>query len=232
MMETTSTSIGLTRGVRATLPLAVSVWTYGMVFGLLARGAGMNWIGATLMSILVNAGGSQFVALGLWRSPLPIITIILATLIVNLRHILMGASLHQWFVHLPARKMYSLAFFISDESWALTMREYSGNNGNRTDAAFLLGSGLTLLPAWVGSTTLGHLLGTAIPNPELWGLDFAFTAVFTALLVGMWKGVSSLWPCIVSAVVALLATRWLPEGWHILLGGLAGGFVGVLQDGN
>jgi len=232
MKETTFPSAGLIRGVRATLPLSASVSAYGMVFGLLAREAGINWPGAMLMSTLVNAGGSQFVALGLWRSPLPIVAIILATLVVNLRHILMGASLRQWLAHLPARKLYGLAFFISDESWALSMQEYSGYNDNRSNTDFLLGSGLTLLPAWVGSTILGHLLGTAIPSPELWGLDFAFIAVFTALLVGMWKGESSLWPCVVSAGVALLATHWLPEGWHILLGGLAGGLVGGIQGGN
>lgn len=189
----------------------------------------MEWVVAILMSALVNAGGSQFVALGLWRLPLPISAILLTTLVVNLRHLLMGATLSPWLRHLSKNKMYSLAFFISDESWALMMWEF--NNG-RPDAGFLLGSGLILFPAWVGSTALGHLLGTAVPDPAHWGLDFAFTAVVSALLVGMWQGASSLWPWTTGAAVALLAAHWLPGQWYILLGGLTGGLVGAIKDGS
>jgi len=229
MSGTTFSFTGLVRGVQATWPLAVSVMVYGMVFGVLAREVGMEWTAATLMSALVSAGGSQFVALGLWRLPLPIPAIVLTTLVVNLRHILMGAALSPWLRRLSKKKIYGLAFFISDESWALTMREFS--NG-RSDAGFLLGSGLTLFPAWVGSTALGHLLGTAVPDPAQWGLDFAFTAVFSALLVGMWQGASSLWPWAAAAGVALLAAHWLPGQWYILLGGLTGGLVGAVRYGN
>lgn len=229
MNETTCTVAGLARGVRATWSLAVSVTVYGMVFGVLAREVGMEWADATLMSALVSAGGSQFVALGLWRLPLPIPAIVLTALVVNLRHILMGAALSPRLRHLSKKKIYVLAFFISDESWALTMREFSDG---RSDACFLLGSGLTLFPAWVGSTALGHLLGTAVPDPAHWGLDFAFTAVFSALLVGMWQGVSSLWPWAAAAGVALLSAHWLPGQWYILLGGLTGGLIGAVRYRN
>lgn len=110
----------------------------------------------------VALSGAQFVAMGLWSPPLPVMTIVLTTLIVNLRQVLMGASLRRWLAQLPARKTYSLAFFISGGSWALTMREFTDG---RADAAFLLGSGLMLFPFWVGSSVLGNLVGTAIPDP-------------------------------------------------------------------
>jgi len=59
--------------------------------------------------------------------PLPILTIVLTTLVVNLRHLLMGASLYPWIAKLSRAKVYGLAFFVSDESWALTIREFETN---------------------------------------------------------------------------------------------------------
>lgn len=218
---------GLLAGARRSLPLALSVFAYGLVFGVLARQAGLSVLEAALMSGLVNAGSSQFVALGLWQAPLPIGTIILMTLVVNLRHILMGAALRPWFAELPAMPKYGSLFFLGDENWALTMREL--DSGGR-DAAFLLGSGLPLFAAWSSSAVVGALLAAELTDPARWGLDFAFAATFIALLTGMWKGRTSVLPWLVAAFVALASSYWLAGQWHIVLGGLAGSLVGAWRD--
>ncbi|HLL79644.1 MAG TPA: hypothetical protein VKT25_09100, partial [Ktedonobacteraceae bacterium] len=67
-----------------------------------------------------------------------------------------------------------------------------------------------------------------ISNPARWGLDFAFTAVFIALLAGMWRGRSQLMPWAVAAGTALVAYHWLPGAWYIVLGGLAGSLTGAI----
>ncbi len=222
----TFTLAGVKRGVRRALPLAVSVFTVGLVFGVLARQARLSGVEATLMSALVFAGASQFVALSLWLiMPFPVIAIILTTLVVNLRHLLMGASLRPWFARLPGFTAYCSVFFMVDESWALTMGEFSA--GER-DAAFLLGSGGLLFVAWVASSVVGQIAGSSIQNPAQWGLDFAFTAVFIALLAGMWRGRSHFLPWAVAAGTALAAYHWLPGEWYIVLGGLAGSLTGAI----
>lgn len=220
-------SAGLLAGARRSLPLALSVFAYGLVFGVLARQAGLSVLEAALMSGLVNAGSSQFVALGLWHTPLPIGTIVFMTLVVNLRHILMGAALRPWFAELPTAPKYGSLFFLGDENWALTMRDL--DSGGR-DAAFLLGSGLPLFAAWGSSAVAGALLATELADPARWGLDFAFAATFIALLVGMWKGRASMLPWGIAALVALASSHWLAGQWHIVLGGLAGSLVGAWLD--
>src|SRR5215217_5618222 len=95
---------GLFTGIRRTLPVAASSLAYGLVFGVLARGAGLSLTEVGLMSGVVCAGASQFVALGLWTTPLPVAGIIVATAIVNLRHLLLGAALRPWLGQLPARQ--------------------------------------------------------------------------------------------------------------------------------
>lgn len=222
----TFTLRGALLGARRTIPIAISAFAVGLVFGVLSRQAHLNLLEAFLMSGLVFAGASQFVALSLWVAmPLPVITIILTTLIVNLRHLLMGASLRPWFASLSPFKAYTSVFFMVDESWAMSMSDFAA--GGR-DMAFLLGSGMILFVAWVSSAVIGHLLGSSIQDPAQWGLDFAFTAVFLALLTGMWKGKSDLLPWVVAAIVAVMAAHWLPGKWYILLGGLAGSVTGAM----
>ncbi len=218
---------GLWEGVRLSLPIALGVVGYGLVFGVLARQAGLSLLEVILMSSLVYAGSSQFAVLSLWVLPLPIVPIIFTTLIVNLRHLLMGASLRPWFSQLRTLPRYASVFFLSDESWALTMSRFAkgGRNG-----AFLLGSGLLIFVAWVGSTSLGRVLGSFVNDPARWGLDFAFTAAIIALLVGMWRGKSDLLPWLVAAMVAIAVAQWLPGKWYILLGGLAGSLAGVVRN--
>ncbi len=219
---------GVLLGAKRTIPIAISAFTIGIVFGVLARQARLSVVDALLMSGLVYAGASQFVALSLWTTiPFPVTTIIVTTFIVNMRHLLMGASLRPWFTKLSPWKVYLSVFFMVDESWAMTMSDFA--RGGR-DAGFLFGSGLILYLAWVSSTIIGRTIGAWIQNPAQWGLDFAFTAVFTALLVGMWKGKSNLLPWIVAAVVAVAAAHWLPGKWYILLGGIVGSVAGAFTD--
>jgi len=221
------TRVGLLAGVRQTLPLAASAFAFGLAFGVLARGAGLRLAEVALMSTTVFSGTAQLVVLGLWASPLPSAPILIATLIVGLRHLLLGATLRPWLAGLSPRRAYGALFFLTDESWALSLRAF-GSGGR--DAAFFLGSGLTMTVAWIGGSVLGRAGGSWLTDPARWGLDFAFTAVFVALLVGSWRGRRDLLPWAVAAGVALAAHRWLPGRWYILLGALAGSGTGAWRD--
>ena len=217
---------GALAGARRCIPIEISGFAIGLVFGVLARQAGLSVAETVLMSALVYSGAAQFVVLGLWGTPLPVASIAVTTLVVGLRHLLMGAALSPIFSRLPRLKAYGSVFFMADENWALAMSEFS--KGKR-DAAFLLGGGLAMFISWTSSTLIGRTIGSALRDPSRWGLDFAFTAVFLALLVGMWKGRSDLLPWVVAAIVAVAAHHWLPGQWYILLGGLTGSMAGAVR---
>ena len=224
----TFTLAGALAGARKCLPVAISGSVIGLVFGTLAGQAGLGAGEAALMSVLVFSGAAQFVVLGLWASPLPLATIALTTLVIGLRHVLMGAALGPVFSKLSRLEAYGSVFFMADENWALTMGEFAKG---RRDGAFLLGGGLLMFLAWSGSTFVGGAFGGAVEDPARWGLDFAFTAVFLALISGMWNGRSNLLPWTVAAAVAVAAHQWLPGQWYILLGGLSGSLAGVVRRG-
>lgn len=223
----TFTVRGALRGARRTLPICAGDFAVGAAFGVLARHTGLSTAEATLLSALVFAGAAQFVALTLWAAPLPVAALILTTLVVNIRHVLMGATLRPWFKHLSALAAYGSVFFMVDESWAVTIAELRA--GSR-DTAFLIGSGGALFIAWVSSTFLGATAGALLPDSVQVALGFAFTAVFVALLTGMWRGKMDLLPWLVAAVVAVAAAHWLPGKWYIVLGGIVGSVIGAVFD--
>jgi 4-azaleucine resistance transporter AzlC len=221
------TRSGALSGARQGLPLAASVFLVGTVFGVLARHAGLTLVETLLMSALVFAGASQFVAVGLWAFPIPIAAIVLTTLIVNLRHVLLSAALRPWFRDLSRLRVYGSLFFMVDESWALTMGQV---RAGARDRAFLIGAGSLMYLSWVSSTGAGYLAGSALGDLSRRGLDFAITAIFTALLIGMWRGRSDLWPWLVSAGVALITWHLLPGTWYIVCGALSGTVTGAVLD--
>lgn len=235
MTATTQDTFGTARdqfflGARACIPVAISVSAYGVVWGVLAKQAGLSILEVALMSGLVFAGSAQFVALELWTatpSALPIGALVIAALIVNLRYLLLTATLRPLF---PSdHKITSVwrMFLVTDENWAMTVAAMAKGRGS---PAFLLGGGVLAYCCWMSSTLSGRMLGAVIDDPARYGLDFAFTATFLALLLGMWRGKADLIPWLVAALVAIVSAKLLPGSWYILIGGLAGSLAGAYLD--
>jgi len=222
--EMSFTAAGFSSGIIKSLPMAIGVVPFGMVFGVMARQTGLGFGEAALMSAAVFAGAAQFVALGLWQESLPVLTIAFTTFLVNLRLVLMGAALRPYYGSLSSLKAYGSMLVLSDGGWAMQLQEF--NDGKR-DAAFLLGNGVAQYVVWVGSTVSGFMLGAAITQPEKWGLTFIVPASFLALLVGMWRGKSDILPWLVAAIAALLTNFAIGGNWFILVGGLAGSLTGA-----
>jgi predicted branched-subunit amino acid permease len=177
--------------------------------------------------VLVFAGASQFLALEFWGEPLPLATLVLSVLIINLRHVLMGPTLVPWLAHLRPAQAYGSLFFLADEVWGASMVEL--RRGGR-DAAFLLGAGLTLYGFWVVSSVLGRAVGDLSHLVESWGLDYLTTAFFVALLAGFWRGRGDALPWLLAGGVAVAAKLWLPGTWYIVLGAVAGSLAGAWRD--
>ena len=76
---------------------------------------------------------------------------------------------------------------------------------------------------------LGHRLGAVISNPERFGLDFSFVAVFTALVFSFWKGKQDIFPWLTAAVAALISESLFPGKWYIVIGGICGALTAALQ---
>lgn len=208
------------------LPIAVSVVPFGLLLGALAAQKGLTPLETLLMSATVFAGSAQFVAVDLWREPVPVLALAATALLVNLRHVLMGAALAPGLAPWSRGHAYTGLFFLADEIWALSLKRAA--EGPLTPA-FYFGMALPLYVTWTACTTLGALFGGLVSDPARYGFDFAFTAVFLVLLASLWRGRRSALPWATSALAAVLVHALVPGAWYIMAGGLAGTLVGALQ---
>lgn len=213
-----------TDGVLRITPIFVSVIPFGLLLGALAAQKGLSPLEVLIMSATVFAGSAQFVAVDLWREPLPVLTLVVTTLLVNLRHVLMGAAITPALTHWRRAQGYGALFFLADEIWALAMHRSARG---RLTPAYYLGLALPLYVNWLTCTTLGAVIGGVLRDPARYGFDFAFTAIFLVLLSGLWRGRRAALPWAASGLAAVLAYKLLPGVWYILLGGLAGVLVGA-----
>ena len=212
-------------GIRQTTPVAMFVIPYGIAFGVAAGAVGLSFEPAMVMSATVFAGASQFAALEIWSERIPLIPLILLTAAVNSRLVLIGAAAHLWMRELPWRMRLFVASLLSDTGLA-TASQIDKTIGR--NAGVLVGGGLALWIAWMIGSCIGLSLGAEIGDPKRYGLDVVILALFSAVLVSSWNGVRTGAPWLVAAIVAILTSAMLEGGWHIILGGFAGGVTGVL----
>ena len=182
------------------------------------------------MSALVFGGASQLVAMEVWTTPMTwalVAPLALVTGVVNMRLLLMSASLRPWLGPLPARQTYPALLLTTDATWLVAMR-YRAEGG--ADASVLLGSGFTLWLPWVASSALGYLLGALIAEPARYGIDLIMPIFFVAMLVPLWRGPRRAIPWAVAGLVALLVHYLVPGFWFIIAGALAGAVAGGFID--
>jgi len=217
--------LGVVRmGFVANLPLAVSVAVYGSILGVLAAQKQISWIELLAMNLSIFAGAAQFVMVDMWIPPLPILEITLAVLAINFRYMLIGASLQPIFQGKSLLHKVLMMHFVADENWAMTMAE---DRKGKASTDFLFGGGLCILFAWCLGTMAGHTLGAVVQKPETYALDFVFVAVFTALVMTLWRGRQDLAPWLAAALSAVLFYQLLPGKWYIVIGGISGALVPV-----
>jgi 4-azaleucine resistance transporter AzlC len=215
-------------GVRAEIPLLVGVFPFGMIFGVLALGAGIPSGIAQAMSSVIFAGSSQFVMAQLVGSGTPALVIVLTIAVVNLRHALYSASISPYVKHLPGSWKAFLAYLLTDEAYAVAILKYERDGESSFRHWYFLGAGLALWTCWQISTALGIFLGAVIPAS--WSLDFTLALTFIALVVPALKDRPAAAAALVAAVTAVLAYG-LPYKLGLILAALVGILAGLLLEG-
>lgn len=214
------------RAARTAWPVLIAVVPMALVLGAQATQRGLSVAEVTLMTALNFAGGSEFAAIGVWASPLPVALIVGMTLLVNSRHLLMGAAIAPYVQHLPRRQVYPALFLMVDESWALSLADARQRNDAGVAPSFSLPFyttlGLMLWLPWSGFATLGAVLGPVVGDLGRWGLDMVFPAVFLVLVRGMWTTARAARPWLASLVVAAITHVLVPGAWYVPAGAVAG----------
>jgi 4-azaleucine resistance transporter AzlC len=212
-------------GLFLILPALLSGIPFALILGAAAAQKGLSPLEVGLMSALVFAGGSQFVAVGLWTDPAPWLALGFAAMLVNLRYVLMSASIATKLKRFPKAGRALIVFFLADETWALAEKRAAETP---LTAWFLLGLIPIFYLDWVFFTVLGAIVGSAFQNPERIGFDFAFTAIFIALIAGLWRGRRTGVVVAASAAASALTYLAIDGPWYVIAGAIVGSAVAAL----
>ncbi len=216
-------------GFKACTLIALAGFIFGAAFGSLAHVKGLTFIHSAVMSAFIYAGAAQMVALTMWNAnDLPTFALVITSFVICLRFSLMGITLRPHLQGAPKWKVYLSLLILVDESWALALiqRRKEVLDANYM-LAFLFGASLAFYLAFQIGTWAGFTLGYWIHNPKVLGIDFAFTAIFLSLLIGMWRGRGDIVPWFVAGGMALLSSVLIPGDWYIIIGALTGSLVGA-----
>jgi len=219
----------LGQGIRAGLPIAAGYLPIAVAFGALAVQAGLTWWEGTLMSLLVYAGASQFVGVGMLLSGADLPQIVAATFFLNLRHLLMSLSLQERFQGFSLVWKWLLSFGITDESFArLSLGNGGGDQRVPLKPRYTAGLMFTAYCGWVVGTALGGLTSGFLPGNVTEAMTAGLYALFIALLVPALEG-SWVWGAValISMAANTLLSTALESGWSIVLATLLASLVGV-----
>lgn len=209
-------------------PVVLGIVPFGITCGIMGLTAKLTGVETILMSVFVFAGASQFIGITMLGAGLTGGGIvILTTLLVNLRHLIMGSSLAPYMIRLPVPLQALMAFFLTDEAYALTI---SRIHKSRYSVLYQLTVSTVLYLVWVLSTIAGVVLGNYISDPLTWGLDFAMPATFLVLLIPLLRERVSLIVFAIAAVVSVFAALYLPGKWYIIIACLSASLIGGLLE--
>ncbi len=212
-------------GARALLPLLLGVAPFGVIYGVVALQSGIPPLAAVLMSSVVFAGSAQFLLAQLIGVGAPLLLMVGAVAVLNLRHALYSASVAPLLGHLSWPWKWLLAYLLTDEAYAAAIPRLLDPAHRAVRHWLLLGSGLALWSSWQLSTLAGVLLGQGLPA-EL-PLDFALPLTFIAIVVPLINSRARLAAALVAGAAAVLAAG-LPYKLGLFVAALAGLAAGVL----
>ncbi|AJY70510.1 AzlC family ABC transporter permease [Geobacter sulfurreducens] len=200
-------------GLGAAWPICLGYAPIGLALGVLAQKAGLGPLDTGIMSVLVFAGGSQFIAVAMIKSGAALAAIVATTFMVNLRHALMTSALAVPLQGVRRRFLALFAYGVTDESFAVNMARFRAGGWDRWRALVV---NQTANLTWILSTIAGAYAGEFVPTGAL-GIDYALTAMFICLLIFQLR---SRFYAIVAAFSGLVATALyvtIPGNSHIVI---------------
>lgn len=196
------------------MPVILGYIPAGFAFGLMITSIGYNLIVALVMSLTIYTGAGQYLAVEFFKSNASLISMAVATFLINSKHMFYGLSLLEDFNQTKKAKPYMI-FSLTDETYALLTGTTIPSNLNKPKC--MLYMAVINHISWVLGGFLGALLGTLVKfNTE--GLNFAMTALFFVILTDQLNNFKTKLPFIIGTLAAIVS--WVVLGKsNILIGG-------------
>lgn len=212
------------------MPIVLGYFPIAMAFGLLSKNTSLSLRDTSLLSAIVYAGASQFMALDLINAGVNSSSIILAIFLLNIRHIMMSASLSVEFKNIPKKFLPILGAGITDETFSVVSFNKDKINLVYVSTIFLLS-----YLSWNIGTIAGYLVGEILPASLQASLSIGLYAMFAALLFPeAKKSKNTLVLFFISGIVyaVIYYSKIFTAGWDIILAIIIASALAVLLFDN
>lgn len=196
-----------------TEPVMLCYIPIGIAFGFLMVKSGFSWFLSVIMSVLIYSGAGQFLAIEFFVNNSPHIDIIIATLLLNLRHSFFGLSLFEKFANTKLFKPY-LIFALTDETFALITTSEVPEEKLKSRYYFFISLFNQLY--WITGTLIGALIGQIIKF-DLKGLGFALTALFVVLTIEQYNKIKRIKPFLIAFFSGIICLLFINNKYMLLV---------------
>lgn len=199
--------------LRDSLSVALPVGTYGIAFGAAAIANGFSVLQASLFSLLLFSGASQFAVVGVMGAGGSALSAITTGSLLGFRNGLYSMRMKPVLKVQGVRKLLAAQITIDESTGVAISQEPRG------EAAMRFGfwaTGIGVFIFWNLFTLLGALGAQALGNPSAWGLDAAVPAAFLGLVWPRLINKQSKSIAILATVIALLLTPISSAGVPII----------------
>ena len=211
-------------GVKTALPVILGILPVAVAFAVLSEHSGLTTLETILMSTLVFAGASQIMAVGMLVAGSGILPIVLATFILNFRHVIMGTCVMNRMLDTPMWKRAILCFGVTDESFAI----FTTNEETNNTPYYFAGVISVTYSTWVLGTIAGCAASQFLPTLVSRSLGIALFAMFIGLVIpNIRKNIELGFLVILTAFLNVIFNYFLPSSWAIIFATLVGAFLGI-----
>lgn len=226
MAEPEASSSAILTGMKRGFPIFLGYVPLGFAYGVLAVQNNIPAVYAVLFSLLVYAGAGQFIAVGLWGMGASVFSIVFTTFVINLRHVLMSAAVAPWFAPFTRFQQFIIGWGLTDEVFA--MHSMAMATGEKARLPLVYAANFTSHSGWVLGTFIGAVAGDFLPDPKLFGLDYALPAMFLALLVPQCKERLYTLAAILSALLSVILAMCDTGRWNVIIASVITSTIGAL----
>lgn len=216
----------LSNSLKAAFPVMISYVAIGLACGMVLFDVEFSLFQIMLISIFVYSGASQFLLASMILSGASLLSILLTTFFLNLRMILMSASLANYIKKESPLYLFLFGISLTDESFGLNYTYFQTNDWTTTEAISL---NIANYVTWVVSTVFGGALASVI-EIDTTVMSFAIVALFISMMVNQFVDKKYIITAVIAVVLTIIFTILLQNNISIVIAAILSSFIGYLID--
>lgn len=201
MKEPSCIKTSFQEAVLYTLPIFAGFWFVGASYGLYMHSMGFDFWYPMVMAMIIFGGSLEFITVAMLVSPFAPVQTAVVALIVQARHFFYGLSMAEKYKGTGWKKPF-LIFWLCDETFAMNYTASIPPGAERSWFYFFVS--LQNYLYWVTGSLFGGLMGQALADFPLDGLEFVMTAMFIVIFLEQFLREKTPWPAAAGFGASLL----------------------------